>query len=669
MTIWKATSTYSKNYELILEAAEKSYSVVNNSSVVSWKLSIKTSNGTYYEDWQTKAYAVINGKTEAYVNGLYSTPYNGTKVIGSGEVTVNHESNGKKSIKCSAIFQTSTNASYLPGSITIEEQTLTLTNIPRNSTFGTISGNTIGSGISININRAAGTSYKHKLYYSFGALTNQSITDEAGTSIAFTPPLALCSQIPNATSGTMTIYMETYSDSTKIGNTVSKTLSLNVPENVVPTIGSLAVADTVEQCLSLGFFVQMKSKLKIDILNVTEAYNATIKSCLIEVTGEPNIYEQSGTTAELKSSGTLTIKGTVIDTRGRSATIIRNDIVVTPYHSPKLSDYSAVRVQSDAETTDEVSTKVSGSVASLKSGNTEKNSLLYKIKYRKISESVYKTTTVPTTGITISEFLHSLTGIDKTSSYFFVFSISDYFGEEVCSPEVAVGTGDVIMHRCKDGVGIKKYRENGALDVKGDIYANNKLVSVEGHAHTAVKDAGDGANTTFAFSKDALTTASWLTVWNNYELRKISPANLKTVLGTPLSHTHAIADITSLQTTLNAKSPLARTVTSLWTGSVQSGTVTVNTALTNFRYLYVTVGTSSSTYATYIIVPLPSSPTQFRGIGGYESPSNGVEIYSLRGTISGTSITLDEVYVRNANALATNNGGTRLYMKGIYGVR
>lgn len=42
----------------------------------------------------------------------------------------------------------------------------------------------------------------------------------------------------------------------------------------------------------------------------------------------------------------------------------------------------------------------------------------------------------------------------------------------------------------------------------------------------AVTDNGNGNNISFSFQKSAMTNASWLAAWNNYELRAIAPGNI-----------------------------------------------------------------------------------------------------------------------------------------------
>ncbi len=72
--------------------------------------------------------------------------------------------------------------------------------------------------------------------------------------------------IPNANAGIGSIEFETWTSDTgtKIGST-TRQLILNVPSNIVPSIGSVTVSDTskVPQYIQAGMFVSNLSKLKI----------------------------------------------------------------------------------------------------------------------------------------------------------------------------------------------------------------------------------------------------------------------------------------------------------------------------------------------------------------------------------------------------------------------
>ena len=77
---------------------------------------------------------------------------------------------------------------------------------------------------------------------------------------------------------------------------------------------------------------------------------------------------------------------------------------------------------------------------------------------------------------------------------------------------------------------------SGNLIVNGvGRFTNGIYGDLTGNASTAtvaakVVDSGNGQATTFAYSKTGLTTTSDIAVWDGYELRKITPANLKTSL-------------------------------------------------------------------------------------------------------------------------------------------
>lgn len=74
----------------------------------------------------------------------------------------------------------------------------------------------------------------------------------------------------------------------------------------------------------------------------------------------------------------------------------------------------------------------------------------------------------------------------------------------------------------------------GNLIVNGaGRFTNGLYGDLTGTATKAAKvvDSGNGHDTTFAYSKDDMTSTNWIAVWNDYELRAMSPANLLTTIG------------------------------------------------------------------------------------------------------------------------------------------
>lgn len=135
MATYEATgtgTTGAQYYTLSLEVNETSYSIANNTSEVSWALKLSSRNNYSFSSWSFPITANVDG--EVYNENISrSMSANSTITIASGTKTIYHNSDGTKSISCSATVR-ATGASYLPGNIDVSG-TLALTNIPRYANF------------------------------------------------------------------------------------------------------------------------------------------------------------------------------------------------------------------------------------------------------------------------------------------------------------------------------------------------------------------------------------------------------------------------------------------------------------------------------------------------------------------------------------------------------
>ena len=128
----------------------------------------------------------------------------------------------------------------------------------------------------------------------------------------------------------------------------------------------------------------------------------------------------------------------------------------------------------------------------------------------------------------------------------------------------------------------------------------------------------------------------------------------------------------NIQTQLNNRS-LSGTSTAngaatvLWSGSATTASFTVNN-ITDYKFFLVQPGSSSGSYLTWIIVPYcsVSNTTAFRGIGGFETTSSGTELYALRGSVSGTTVTIGEIIYRQSKAISTT---VDLYVWRVIGIK
>ena len=398
---------------------------------------------------------------------------------------VYHNADGTKSFALTASIDLKlTLSGTYYGTVTVPTQTYTLDTIPRASQPSlSASSRNFGQSVTIYTNRAS-SSFTHTLRFAFGS-TSGTIATGVGTSYSWTIPTNLMNQIPNATSGKITIYCDTYSGSSKIG-TKSVQLTATVPSSVVPTFDTISHSEYVSDVASkVGKYVQGLSRLSLAITGAAGVYGSTIKSYQITFEGT-NYNSQSATSAVIKGSGDLTITGKVTDSRGRSASKSVT-VNVLPYAAPKITTFGLQRCNEDGSDNalgEYVKVTRTGSVSSLVNV-TERNTLTYRIKTKARDSSTWTTKKEQTiTGI-------SLTGSDiiggylAASSYDFRLEIVDKFKTSIALN--VLPTAEVPMSWSKEGIGVGKIWEQGALDVGGDVYINNALAGY-------VVESGSNAN-------------------------------------------------------------------------------------------------------------------------------------------------------------------------------
>lgn len=306
----KRLSAGGNQYDLILDVTQASQSIPNNTSVVSWELWIRKNSGTGYSASDTKNWSVnIGGQTKSGTIAGYSFVGKTSLSLGTGSFTIAHDADGTKSISISGTFTDSGYTGIGSGTAT---NTMTLTTIARASSIGTITGNTIGSAVTVAISRAA-SSFTHTVVATFGTYST-TLTGQ-GTSATFTPPLTWANAIPNSATGTGNIAVTTYSGSTQIGSTVNKSFTLNAPSSMVPSFTSLTHE---EHTNVIGAYIQNKNGAQLTINGAAGTYGSTIKSYSI-VGNNQTINTQTASFNVFTVTGSVTFTGTVTDSRGRTA--------------------------------------------------------------------------------------------------------------------------------------------------------------------------------------------------------------------------------------------------------------------------------------------------------------------------------------------------------------
>lgn len=378
----------SKGWKLRLDWAITGQSISNNRSTISLDLWIYDGTGYSQNESANEAYYIIQGE-KRWNPYNYSTT--GWYKLGSKSITVNHNTDGTKSVTLTAEWDCGFDSSYTPRHLSLSD-TVTLTTIPRASVVSAAKTGTLGTALTISLNRKS-ESFTDKLYYKIGNNSAVLITGYAGTSYSWTPPINLATNAPNSATLPVTIISNTYNGDNYVGRSECQVM-LSVPESVAPTL-SFTISDPTGVKEIYGGYVQLRSKIHAEI-TASGAQGSTIKSYSIKV---GNIYaatSASGTTDYLPNSGTLEIICTVTDSRGRTASQSQN-ITVLAYSRPTITAISAARCNQDG-TANRAGTygKVTFSASITPLSNI--NTAAYAVQYREVGADSWSTADSPAAG-------------------------------------------------------------------------------------------------------------------------------------------------------------------------------------------------------------------------------------------------------------------------------
>lgn len=440
--------------------------VTANTSTITATAYVRSNNSSY--STSTNWTSIINGTTvKTFTYHVQASA--GWVNFGSKTWTVNHNADGTCTTSISGSFSGTYNGNYVLRSGSVSGN-ITLNTIPRASSFSlNRTSGTIGTdNFIVTINRAS-SSFTHTVIYKFGSGTYTKANKTTATTVTVDVGIGDCAQIPNATSGTGTITVDTYNGSTKIGS-ASKTITLNVPSSVVPTIGSIGI--TGNNLLG-GVYVAGKSTVTAKINSAAGSQGSTIKTYHLSGAGL-NSSSSSATSGTL-AAGSHTITGKVTDSRGRTASKTAS-ITVHSYTSPTISA-NVYRANSSGQAVDDGTYARAGITININNiGNADVNVKQYKVEWKRSTSSSWATLTdwtnltsyAPTWTVDLGS------GWENTVSYDVRISAKDSYN--TVSVTRSIGTVACVFNIEQGGVGVGKIHERGALDVGGDIYMNNTKV-------------------------------------------------------------------------------------------------------------------------------------------------------------------------------------------------
>lgn len=365
------------------------------------------------------------------------------QILNEGYFTVEHDPDGTLNFAYSAYWD-SPSGDILGDTST--SGSVPLPAIPRATTPGlSAAAVDAGAAVTINLPRAS-PSFTHDLSYSFEGGSTVSIATSVATSHSFTPPLSLLTQIPDALSGTLVLTVVTKNGGTTIG-TKTANLTVTAPAAAVPDFTLDSVVESVAALITMmggssGPYLKLCSKPTVTLSSPAGYQGSTIAATKIEIGSQ--IVEGSAWTSgtrvgtspnALGEYGTLTVKATVTDTRGRTRER-STTITVLNYSPPAPTGVAFKRATSggvDALAGTHLKVVHSSSVASVLVSGVQKNALKYRLDYKLRSSSTWTTGSVTTPGgLTYSTDL-LISGFLSASSYDTRLVIFDNTGSEIAS--------------------------------------------------------------------------------------------------------------------------------------------------------------------------------------------------------------------------------------------
>ena len=482
-------SNNDRGYRIRLWLDQLGQNIAGNSSQVRVRLALLNTTTTF-SGYSCSAYVDLNGQRLNWSGSPGMTGHNQTVWLIDQTITVGHNADGTKSFGFSAQFAGS--GGWSPGTLTIGSGVFTLTTIPRTSS---VSGQTtaVGSTMAITINRSS-SSFTHTLRYGFGSKSD-TIATNVGANYSWAVPENFAEEMPSSTSARGTIWCDTYSGSTKIG-TSSYIFTVTVPDSMKPTLTSISLVDTNAKVASLlgpGNFLQILSNIQVNFNGASSPHGGSVIGYSAEIIGKgQSTTANGGTFGIMRYNGSITIRASVTDSRGRTSNVVSVTANVLEYFSP-IFNFKIVR---GGSTSTELIADRYARIAPLMIGTSQKNKMTISFKVAPANAEVFSNVTGTAVGIYTNtsklDYGKDNGKLDGTyapnKSFIVVGTIEDLFGKS--EYQVTVSTEAVVMAYDKDGrlaAGkIPELGPPGSIEAAGDIFARG--IQLGNYSSTVITD-------------------------------------------------------------------------------------------------------------------------------------------------------------------------------------
>ena len=417
------TGTYGGVRSITFNWSLAGQSIDGNYSDINWNFVGSGSNSsTWY--YTLNGYLNVNG-SRVFTQGSSKVQLAVGTVLASGSTRIYHNADGTKSFGADGGATIYNYGTYQTGSGSWSLPTIARASQPSCITYPNTTQNigNLGDTITIHMNRKS-SSFTHTVRYAWG---NKSGTIKTGVTdnCQWTIPKNFAENVTNGTSGTGTIYVDTYNGSTNIGTkSVGFTATIPNTAEFQPSISSVDLSEVGSVPSSFGFYVQALSRIKGKI-TASGVYGSTISSYSTTINNET--FTTAEWTTSLLSVVNPKLKVVVKDTRGRSATY-ETTLKALKYEVPTINSFASYRNSSNQSKIDLV---FSCSIYKLESKNTKNFTFYYKKatdeKYTAVEVDASKITSKESGNLVIYSVNYSIVDSDASASYSAYLVAKDMF--------------------------------------------------------------------------------------------------------------------------------------------------------------------------------------------------------------------------------------------------
>ena len=330
-----------------------SQSLSGNTTTLEWSFKLYRFDNSYTgtsTDRNTAIQVSFGGNVVYTSTNTIEVGYNVSHSIGSGTTTITHNSDGTYpdlEIKVRGVPKGSVTTGTFNGCSSV--WTVDLPRLLRADTINVSTTSTLEAvnSLAVNITRLPGTNYSHNVYYrtSNGTKVDLMTTSDSGLSKTFTLPATLASYTTTSMKFDLTIYCQSYSGSTALGETTAVT-SCTIPDTDTfrPKLLNLSYSDLTSYHTKYGQYLQSLSRLKFTCL-LGYAYNATLRDIRLTFDNQSAVVSTTSeveTSYPVQGSGNVPVSIKITDSRGLSSTYT-DTVPVTAYAPPIVTTAQALR--------------------------------------------------------------------------------------------------------------------------------------------------------------------------------------------------------------------------------------------------------------------------------------------------------------------------------------